>query len=326
MSIEEAASVRMTEIWRASIPGHTTHTVLADPGSKSLFVSDGWGVAYPTLRLHRLHPETGEAVGEIRTRQQHVSALAVMDDSLYVATHSRLLQVRPGDLHVLRHWDRVLPSDSQQLVAAGDWLVAANWRKPVLGLFHPQRQESVRLRVGLQPLLATLGNTVRLVEGYAGGVRSVDLDNASLLGAEPGPPVSAVATGTELWGILGGPPAGTGAHGTGSAWSRPGTDRLTRMADPTWTAILPAPASAIYCDDQRGLLWCRAGPNSTLLVAVSQEDSRVVASFPAGDGRYWLHVDPGAGLAVEATPVQEGIGYRASRVRSTLVAHLLIGE
>lgn len=316
--------MRMTEIWQASVPGHTAHIVLADPGSKSLFVSDGWGVAYATLRLHRLDPETGEPVAEVRTRHQHVSALAAAVDSLYVATHSRLLQLRAGDLHVLHQWDRVLPSDAQQLLAAGDWLVAANWRKPVVGLFYPQGQASERLRVGLQPLIVAYGDTVRVVEGFTGGVRSVDLTKSRLLGAEPGPPVSAVAGGKELWGVLGGPPAGAGAHSTGSAWLRPASDRLVRLADPSWEAILPAPASALQCDDERGLLWCLVGSDSTLLAAVSQEDGRVVASFPAGEGRYWLYVDPSTGLALEATPVQEGAGYRAARVRSTLVAHLLI--
>ncbi|HET9076024.1 MAG TPA: hypothetical protein VFN68_03760 [Acidimicrobiales bacterium] len=318
--------MRLTEIWRATVPGHTSHTVLADPGSKSLFVSDGWGVAYPALRLHRLDPETGEQLAEIRTRQQHVSALVAAQDSLFVATHSRLLRLRPGDLGPVGHWDKVLPSDSQQLVALGDRLIAANWRKPVVGLFEVGTGTSVRLRVGLQPLLLRHGDGVSVVEGFDGSRRPIDLERGRLLGAEPGPPVTAVAAGTDIWGVAAGEPA-DGGGGAPSTWLKPAADRLLRLSgEGRWEALLAGPGMSVHCDDERGLVWCLVGPGPSTLVAVSQEYRWSVASFNAGPGRYWAYFDPTSGLAVAVEAVEAGGGYRSPQAASTLIGHLVVSD
>lgn len=322
--------MRMTEIWRASIPGHTAHTALADPASKSLFVSDGWGVAYPALRLHRLDPETGEKLAEVRTRRQHVSALVAAEDSLYVATHSRLLRLRPEDLRMVGQWDRVLPSDSQQLVACGQLLVAANRRKPAVGLFDPDSGASVRLNVGLQPLVFVHAGNAKVAEGFQGGIRTFDFERRCLLGAEPGPPLAAVAAGEEIWGIGAEAPTAGGGSGPASAWSKPGTERLLRVGDGeedrAWSAWLPAPGVAVYCDDERGLVWCLVGPDGATLVAVSQEERRLVQMFPAGTGRYWVYFDPVSGLALAAQTADDGEGYRPAQSVSTLSAHLVVDD
>ena len=319
--------MRMTEIWRASIPGHSAHTALADPSSKSLFVSDGWGVAYAALRLHRLDPETGENLAEVRTRQQHVAAMVAAGDSLFVATHSRLLRLRPEDLRLVEHWDKVLPSDSQQLVSIGGWLVAANRRKPVVGLFEADSATTVRLEVGLQPLVFVHGASARVAEGFAGGIRTLDLERRCLLGVEPGPPVAAVAAGSAIWAIG----AGQAGDRTGaSTWSKPGTDRLVMIGadggESPWSAWLPAPGQAVFCDDARGLVWCLVGPGGSNLVAISQEERRLVRMFPAGAGRYWAYFDPVSGLAVAAESDTEGAGYRTAQSVSTLSGHVVVDD
>lgn len=319
--------MRISEIWRATVPGHTSHSMLADPGSKSVFVSDGWGVAHSGLRLHRLDPETGEKLGEVRTRQQSVSAMVVDDDCLFVATHSRLLRLRPQDLSMAAHWDRVLPSDAQQLAVSGDYVLAANLRKPVVGLYHLGRRSSARLRTGLQPLLVRHGDRVKVIEGFDGGVLTFDPERATLLASEPSPPVSAVAAGADMWAVRAGEAQGAGESRAPSSWLKPGTDRLIRLgADSDWEARLPDVASAIMCDDDHGLLWCLMGNRSSTLVAVGQADGRVVASFPAGPGRYWAYYHPPTGLAVAAEPVQETGGYRTTQSLSTLIAHVVVLE
>lgn len=318
--------MRMMEIWRAGIPGHTAHALLADVPSKSLFVSDGWGIAYPALRLHRLDPETGESLAEIRTRQQHVSSLTAVEGLVYVATHSRLLQVRAEDLSIMNQWDKVLPSDSQQLVVSGEWVAAANFRKPVLGLFHVGRRQSARLRVGLQPLLVRQRNELKVVEGFDGGVRVIDLERGGLQGAEPGPPVAAVAADTDIWGVAAGIPAGARSAGPATTWIKPGTDRLIKLGDPSWRGLLPAAAASVFCDDDRGLVWSLTGDGPSNLVAVSQEDGLMVRMFTAGPGRYWAYFDPVSGLAVTAEAVSDGGGYRSSQLNSVLTAHLVVED
>lgn len=319
--------MRMMEIWRATVPGHTSHSVLADPGSKSLFVSDGWGVAHSGLRLHRLDPETGEKLAEVRTRQQYVSAMSVTDDSLFVATHSRLLRLRPDDLSMLDHWDRVLPSDAQQLLVSGDHVVAANFRKPVVGLFDLSRRSGTRLRTGLQPLLVDYAGQVKVIEGFDGGVRTLDLEKGSLLGPEPGPSVSAVSAGRDIWAVRAGVARGESSHGAPSSWLKPGTARLVRLGgEGEWETDLPEAASAVFCDDERALVWCLVGERFSNLVAIDQRHGWMVDSFPAGPGRYWAYFHPPTGLAVTAEPVEQTGGYRATQSLSNLIGHLLVPE
>ncbi len=319
--------MRMMEIWRATVPGHTSHSVLADPVSRSLFVSDGWGVAHSGLRLHRLDPDTGEELAEVRTRQQYVSAMTVADGSLYAVTHSRLLRLRPEDLAILDHWDRVLPSDAQQLLVSDGLVVAANFRKPLVGLFDPQRGASTRLRTGLQPLLVRHAQRVKVLEGFDGGVRTLDPERATLLGPEPCPPASAVAAGTEMWVVRAGAAQGVHSQGAPSSWLKPGTAGLLRLGgDREWEMVLPDAASAVLCDDDRGLVWCLVGERSANLVAVDQRHGWIVESFPAGPGRYWAYFHPPTGLAVTAEPMEQAGGYRATQSLSNLVGHVIVLE
>lgn len=311
--------MRLTEIWRATVPGHTAHAILADGGSKSLFVGDGWGVPYTARRLHRFDPETGEQLAEVRTRQQQVCSLAVHDDHLFAATSSRLLKLRTADLAVVGHWEKVLPSDSQQLVAEGRFLVGANWRKPTVGVFDLRSGRSTRLAVGLQPLVVRHRGAVKVVEGFDGGIRTLDLDRARLLGAEASEPVAAAAAGSELWAIA----ARGGPYQPGS-WGKSGASRLLRLTGAAWAADLPEPASALVCDDQEGLVWCVCGQARDRLVLVSQDDGKLVGSYPAGDGRAWAYLDPVTGVVVASEALPGTEGYRATPSLSTLVGHRFV--
>ncbi len=83
-------TTRLVERWRTKIEGGTANTFLVDLPSRSLYVSDGWGVAYPALRLHRLDLATGEPIVEMRTRHQGVSAMTVHAGYLYAGRTLRL--------------------------------------------------------------------------------------------------------------------------------------------------------------------------------------------------------------------------------------------
>lgn len=312
-------TVRLTEIWRATVPGHRAHVILADGGSKSLFVGDGWGVPYMARRLHRFDPETGEELAEVRTRQQQVSALVIHDEHLFAATSSRLLKLRPSDLAVLDHWDKALPSDSQQLVALDRFLVGANWRKPAVGILNLRNRAVARLVTGPQPLLVVHGGMVKVVEGFHGGVRAVDTDRSRLLGSEATPPVAAVAAGEEIWAVA----AAAGSRSPG-VWGNTGADRLIRLSGEPREAWLLDVGTGLVCDDARGLLWCIAGQRREWLLLVSQEDGLISKSFPAGTGRAWVYLDPPSGLAVASEALPDAAGYRATPSRSTLIGHTFV--
>ncbi|MBV9659776.1 MAG: PQQ-binding-like beta-propeller repeat protein [Acidimicrobiales bacterium] len=311
--------MRLTEIWRATVPGHTAHVMVADGASKSLFVGDGWGVPYRARRLHRFDPETGEQLAEVRSREQQVSALAVHDEHVFAATSSRLLKLRPSDLAVVGHWEKVLPSDSQQMLAFDRFVVAANWRKPAVGVFDLKSRSATRLAVGPQPLLAFHQGTVKVIEGFHGGLRALDPARGRLLGAEPTPAAAAVAAGADIWAV-----AADAAPETPTVWGKPGADRIIRLTGESWHASLPEPGHALVCDDRHGLLWCLTGPERATLVLVSQEDGRVTNLFLAGAGRAWAYLHPASGLAVASEAVPGTAGYRATPSLSTLIGHRLV--
>jgi hypothetical protein len=293
--------------------------MLADGGSKSLFVGDGWGVPYTARRLHRFDPETGEELAEVRTRHQQVSALVAHDEHLFAATSTRLLKLRPADLAVTDVWEKALPSDSQQLVALGEFLVAANWRKPAVGVLNVRTRAATRLATGPQPLLVVHGGAVKVVEGFHGGVRAVDLNRSRLLGAETSPSVAAVAGGAEIWAVA----AGTGPESS-TVWGKPGADRLIRLTGEPWEAWLPDLGHTVVCDDRNGLLWCVMGQARDWLLLVSQADGLITKSFPVGPGRAWVYLDPPSGLAVASEPVVGTAGYRATPSLSTLIGHRFV--
>ena len=128
-----------------------------------------------------------------------------------------------------------------------------------------------------------------------------------------------------MWGIEAGEATGSADGGSPSAWSKPGTERLVRLGDVDhrWLALLPGPGEEVFCDDERGVVWCLIGPRASELVAVSQEERRVVASFRAGPGRYWAYFDPVTGLALAAEAVDGEDGYRTSQAVSALMAYMV---
>src|SRR5437762_9413497 len=111
--------------------------MLVDKRSGSVFVGDGWGVAFAALRLRRLDLLTGADLAQVRTRHQPTNALAVHAGRLYAATDSRLFELDPLQLAPQRQWERGLLRYTTQLVPDGQLLVAANWLKPSVGVFDP---------------------------------------------------------------------------------------------------------------------------------------------------------------------------------------------
>jgi hypothetical protein len=221
------ATRALTERWRAPVPGIVAITVLSDTASGSVFASDGWGVSYAALRLHRFDLETGAHLAELRTRHQAVSAMLVDRNVLYAATDSRLFELSPTDLSVSRQWDRGLVRYTQQLVPAGSKLVTANWLKPTIGLFDPETGLTRGLRAGLQPLLVRQGEAVKVIAGFDGRMWTLDTTEQRLVDVQTIPPVARAAAGREIWGVLAGSPEG--GQGNPPVWTKPPGNRLLRL-------------------------------------------------------------------------------------------------
>ena len=285
----------LKERWRAEMPGEADHCFLADPDTASVYISDGWSVAYAALRLHRLDLFTGRELAETRTRHQPIGALATDRGSLYAAGDSRLFELEPTTLSIKRQWDRGLVRFTKQIVPAGSVLVAANWLRPSIGIFHPDTGHTRRVQVGSQPLLVLHEGRVKVVSGFDGGLAILNTERARLEDRRPTIPIATASAGAEIWGVAAGPPQG--GQGRPPVWTRRGSNALVRLTGPPLQASLPADCDAVDCDDARRVVWCRLARPERDLVAVAQDSGQVIARYAPPPGFVFEHVSPAAGFA-----------------------------
>jgi hypothetical protein len=312
-------ATELQELWRTTIPGDVDNRYLCDLPSKSLFATDGWGIAYAALRVHRLDLRSGVHLADLRTRHQSVGAMAMHQGDLLVATDSRLFQIRVSDFSVVRQWDKGLVRYAMQLIPAGNQLVAANWLAPSVGIFHLDTGRTRRLTVGGQPLLFRFGDEVKVIAGFDGGMWTLDLDRGQLTRSQKTAPLTNVAVGEHIWATLAG--RRQGGQGEPPVWTKRGTAVITRLTGDRWTAAAGGPVKDLVCDDRRAVLWCLTGVRPYNLEAISQRTGRVLASFTPtpGKGIGFCHVDPAAGIALQADSSQEVRGSILIRSTSTLV-------
>ncbi len=283
------------ERWRSEVAGDTVNRLLVHEASGSVFIGDGWGVHYPALRLHRLDLATGAHLADVRTRHQGTSGLAISSGSLFAATDSRLFELALEDLSIRRQWDRGLVRFAMQLVPADSRLVAANWLMASIGIFDPSSGRNQRVRVGRQPLLMKHKGVVKVASGFDGGLATLDPERGRLVDRVPTLPIASADAGDDVWAIVAGPPQG--GQGEPPVWTKEGTDTLVRLPGSEWRAHLPGPCDSVYCDDKRGLVWCRMKAPGRELVAVSQQDGRVLNAYLPPNGFKFHTLDPDAGVA-----------------------------
>jgi len=313
-------AAQLKELWQTTIPGDVDNRYLCDLSTGSLFASDGWAVAYAALRIHRLDLRTGAHLADLLTRHQGVSAMAMHQGDLFAATDSRLFQIRVSDFGVVRQWDKGLVRFTMQLIPAGDRLVAANWLAPSVGIFHLDTGRTRRLTAARQPLLFRVGDDVRVIAGFDGGMWTLDLDRSQLTHYQKTAPIANVAVGEHIWAILAG--RRQGGQGEPPVWTKRGTPTIARLTGDRWTASAKGPVTKIVCDDRRGVLWClTTGISAHNLEAISQRTGEVLARFepPSRNGIGFCHVDPAAGIALRAESHHEVRGSTLIRSTSTLV-------
>jgi hypothetical protein len=314
---------RLRELWRTTDPGDSDNEIFCVLASDSVFISEGWNVPYAALRLHRLEISSGRQVADVRTRSQGVAGMVEWQDHLLAATDSRLFQFRTADLSIARQWDTGLVAFARQLVPAGRLIAMANWLRPSIGILDPESAKTSRLKVGAQPLLFGFAGEVRVINGFDGGMLTLDAERRQLLAAEATPPVSAVTAGRDIWAVIAGPPQG--GQGQPPVWIKRGTDTVKKLSGSALEARVGGRCDRLTVDDQRGVVWCLL-ERGTHLQAVSTETGEVMGTFEpglAGREQLFRHVDPAAGLAFATEPhrVVEGSVIRSST--STLVCFAL---
>lgn len=290
----------LPEVWRARVPGTAALSVVADTSTGSVFVSDGWGVSYPALAVHRLDLRTGERLASARTGHQPVGAMRVDGDDLWVATSRRVLRLTVAGLEPLSRWDEGLVSDADQLIAHGPHLVLANPLRPMIGVVDAGTGVVRRLRAGAQPVLARTDDGVHVASAVVGMRWRLDPGRGRLVVAPPGPAVTALASdGTVLWGVA------AGRTRTDRQGARPIVTRDAGRELVAWEA----PERRIRLDDScealvegsPGVLWAITGQDRRGLCRVDTRSGTMGTQLRAhGQGRF-LHVSALAGLAFALT-------------------------
>jgi hypothetical protein len=293
----------LTEKWRATVPGHADNLVLSDATSASVFVSDGWGVPYAALTLRRYDLATGRPLAARRTRSQGITALLVRGGTLFAATGSRLFELSKNDLSILRQWEKGLVADARGLISLdGSRLVMGNWLRPSIGIFDPAGGTTKRVTVGVQPLLFAFGHDVRVIAGFSGGMWTVHQGSGRLTNFEPTPPVSAVASGRDLWAALAGAPQG--GQGQPPVWFRRGTEVIATLTERPRRCTLGGPCDSLFADAGREVIWCLTD-DRTCLEAISEPTGASLVRFGLdlqNGGSRFCHVDPEAGVAFALEP------------------------
>jgi hypothetical protein len=119
------------ERWTKPIPGYTAHFGRIHAASDSLFVADGWGVTFASLRFRRFDLRTGTEVASIRTGTSvRCFALVPGADELVAATDTKLFRLGINRLDERQRWDRRIPRYANTIVLRGTFAVVADWMKP----------------------------------------------------------------------------------------------------------------------------------------------------------------------------------------------------
>lgn len=164
-----------TQLWAARAPGRSAHRVFIRGHAGSVYVSDGWGVNYASIRFRRLDAMTGEEAASFRSGTA-VRTFAYRDttDDLLIATDTKLFELDSLTLSERRRWNTRIPRYPDSLAVRGDHVVVANWLAPQVGLVDLATGR-VRRRAapGMTKILDGAGSPL-LVGGLDGDVVSID--------------------------------------------------------------------------------------------------------------------------------------------------------
>lgn len=282
---------RSDPIWTATVPGHTGHAMAVDASTRSIYVGDGWGVAYRALAVRRLDLDSGDELASAPTRSRASQALLPLGATLWVSTDRRLLALDPSTLQASDAIDYSGVSHAQRLGADDERLVAASWLGKHVAVIDRATGEVVKRRVAGQPSVASTSAGVRVYSAFEGGYRTFALDHSVQRHAD-GPAVTAVSSDRSIWGVL-----ASGQMDDQGLYHHPSAS-IARLDQPgpLWDAARPI--SRIVVDDDRSALWLI--DQDDCLVRMDQVSGRV-DELPL-PGRVRL-VDAAAGVIVTGEPL-----------------------
>ncbi len=297
---KQPVAAELRPLWETVVPGSRAHCFAASPQSASVFVSGGWGVAHPALRVHQLDAITGVERRALSTRHQAVNSMVVHGASLWVATDRRLFHVLAADLSVTEQWDKGLVTYPHQLAVREGLVVMANWRGPTVGILDPATGRMRRRKAGEQPVLVSTDEHVEVLTAVEPGRWVVDEAKASLRSLTvPASSVVDAAYCGGVWVVTGGR-LEVDRQGESATSTRQPSNVLLEL-ETGRQVELAAPCTALTADVQRGLLWAVLGEERDRLVAVDVARAAVVGTFSCPGGSAFEHVAPACDVALART-------------------------
>jgi hypothetical protein len=162
--------------WSVKIPGRAAVRILGtDPECTSVYVADGWGVAYAALRLRRLDLATGEQLAAARLGNA-ARCITFYEDEVLAATDTKVFRLEPKSLETLGRWDSRVPRYADALIAWEGKLLMANWSAATVSLVELDSWTVRRLVIGDYPqLVPTDGPELLAYSRGEGNVFRIDL-------------------------------------------------------------------------------------------------------------------------------------------------------
>jgi hypothetical protein len=221
------------------------------------------------------------------------------------ATHSRLLLLSLPGLEVLQSWERGLVRYSRRIEVDGEHIVMAGWLSPSIGVLHTATGRVRRLRCGVQPMLFQYRGSVRVISGLDGGMHTLDVARARLVEPVPVPPISSIAVGEDVWGVVAGDletprVAGVVPQDAVLPRFRRGSGQIMRLTGEPMSVLIEGRCVQLWCDDARGLLWCftekPGSPGVVTGVHAIDQSGQVVTEFHTETPTTLRQLDPELGI------------------------------
>jgi hypothetical protein len=138
--------------WQAEVKGEAAVRVLRID-DESVYVSDGWGVAFAALRLRRLSLANGDELATARLGNQ-ARCVAWAGAELLAATDTKIFRLDPLTLdETAPRWDRRVPRFTDMLCELDGRLVLTNWTRDSCAVIDPAGWRVRRARPGPYPAL-----------------------------------------------------------------------------------------------------------------------------------------------------------------------------
>lgn len=143
-----------------------------DPITNSILVSDGWGTTYTSIRVRRVDLATGKEAASVRLGNSGRCACFLDDNTVLVATDSKLFALDRFTLKEKERWTSRVPRYTDFILPFGRSVVIMNWRGPSMNHFHLDQPKCMRRQAGSCEGLFSRGTAALVCSGKEGMVWS----------------------------------------------------------------------------------------------------------------------------------------------------------